>query len=147
MPRDYYEPQSYDDDLFEADQARARAVKREEAREALRKVSDHDAALAAQLKARMDERAKETNRRQVLGEYQAAGVEPLQVDGSGRPTATLSLLLSVGWKIENISGKNVLIAPAGYRPPRAEPDPEPVFGADPVFGAPRRDEDDENPAS
>lgn len=143
MPRDYYEPQSYDDDLFEADQARVRKAKREEAQAAMQKVRDHDAAISAQLKARIDERARETNRRQVIGEYQSAGVEPLQVDGNGKPTASLSLLLSVGWKIENISGKNVLIAPAGYRPPRREPEPEP----DIEFGAPRiEDDESENPA-
>lgn len=139
MPRDYYEPQSYDDDLFEADQARKRKAKREEAQAALEKVRSHEAVLTAQLKARMDERARETNRRQILAEYQAAGVQPLQVGGDGRPTVSLSMLLRFGWEVREISGKPTLIAPPGYRPPRPEPEP------DIEFGAPRV-EDDESSA-
>lgn len=141
MTRDYYDPQSYDDDLFEADQARARKAKREEAQAAMQKVRDHDAMLAAQLKARIDESARETNRRQVLAEYQAAGVLPLQIGRDGRPTVSLSMLLRFGWEVREISGKPTLIAPAGYRPPRAEPEP------DIEFGAPRiEDDESENPA-
>jgi hypothetical protein len=97
--------------------------------------------LAAQLKARMDERARETNRRQVLAEYQAAGVQPLKVDGTGRPMISLSMLLRIGWEVREISGKKVLVAPAGYQPPRPEPESEP----DIEFGAPRIES--ENPES
>ena len=131
MPRDYYEPTSYDDDLFEAEEAAKRADRRKQAEKAGDALAAEEARQAAALRARIDERAAETNRRQVIAEYQAAGVEPLRVDGNGRPTVSLSMLLRIGWTIENISGKNVLIYPPGYRPPHLE---------EPVFGAPRIEE-------
>ncbi len=84
---------------------------------------------AAALKVRIDARASETNRRQVIAEYQAAGISPPLIDGNGKPTVSLSMLLRLGWKVEDISGKPVLIHPPGYRPPR--PIPEPIFGAPP----------------
>lgn len=52
----------------------------------------------------------ERTQRAVISEYQAAGVEPV-VDGSGMVTS-LSLLKSLGWTVEEIGNKTVLVAPA-----------------------------------
>lgn len=134
MPRDYHDPGSYDDDLFDADEARRRQAKREETMAAIEKAAATEAKARADLDARMAERARETNRRQVIAEYQAAGVEPPSIDRNGKPTASLSLLLRMGWKLENISGKPTLIRPSWMSRP-----PEPVFGA-PVI------DETENPA-
>lgn len=135
MPRDYYDPESRDDDLFEADELRRRQAKRAAVKESLELAKVAEAKQTAALKARMDERAQETNRRQVIAEYQAAGVEPPSVDGNGKPTTSLSLLLRMGWKIENISGRPTLLRPA-WMPPPSRPAPEPEFGA------PVRDEEE-----
>lgn len=141
MPRDYFEPTSYDDDLFDAEEAKRRKARREAAKAARDAMAETEAKAAVILKARIDERARETNRRQVIAEYQAAGVLPLQIGRDGRPTVSLSMLLRFGWEVREISGKPTLIAPAGYRPPRAEPEP------DIEFGAPRiEDDESENPA-
>lgn len=136
--RDYYDAGSRDDDLFEADDVKRRQQKRAETKAALEAAATADAKRTAQLKERMDDRARETNRRQVIAEYQAAGVEPPSVDGNRKPTTSLSLLLRMGWKIENISGQPTLIRPSWYRAPVRESDPEPVFGAP-------RIEESENP--
>ncbi len=138
MTRDYFSPSSHDDDLFNAEEAKRRAARREAAREARELLGAAEVKQAAMLKSRIDERARETNRRQVIAEYQAAGVEPPSVDGEGKPTASLSMLLRIGWKVENISGLPTLIRPHWLR--ASSPTPEPVFGA------PRIEEDErENP--
>lgn len=127
MPRDYFEPTSYDDDLFDAEEAKRRTARREAAKAARDAMAETEAKAAVILKARIDERARETNRRQVIAEYQAAGVEPLEVDGNGKPTVSLSMLLRLGWRVENISGQPTLIRPRWMAAPR--PVEEPVFGA------------------
>lgn len=145
--RDYFDPGSYDDDLFEAEAAKKRAADRAKAEAAQLDATNAQLKFAAQLKARMDERAAETNRRQLIAEYQAAGVEPPMTDGNGKPTVSLSMLLRMGWSLENISGQPTLIRPFGTRAPVPPVEPEPVFGEEPVFGAPRIErEESENPA-
>jgi hypothetical protein len=137
--RDYFDPASRDDDLFEAEEVKRRQARRQQAREAQEAAAVAERQQSAAIKSRLDERAREANRRQVIAEYQAAGVEPLQVDGDGKPTVSLSMLLRFGWKVEIVSGQPTLIRPFGMRAPR--PIEEPVFGA-PVHS----DEESENPA-
>ncbi len=52
----------------------------------------------------------------MMTEYARAGVEPLETNGRGVPLVSLSLLLCLGWTIESISGKNVLMRPAAAAP-------------------------------
>ena len=47
----------------------------------------------------------------ILREYQHAGVEPIKVRGDGVPTCSLSLLLRLGWRIDEFNGAKTLIAP------------------------------------
>lgn len=60
----------------------------------------------AAARARVIELSLKINRRQVLAEYTAAGVEPLP--GS---SASLSLLRSLGWTVQEIEGKPTLVKP------------------------------------
>lgn len=113
MPRNYYSQTSYDDDLFDAEEAAARRRKREELLAANAEIAAAEAREEATRRRLIAERAIEANRRQVLREYEAAGVEPLAVDASGAPTTSLSLLLSLGWTVERIGDRNVLARSVG----------------------------------
>lgn len=94
------------DDLSQADELRRKRILEEAER--FEKI---EAAAEAERRAKATARAMETNRRQTIAEYQAAGVEPPNVDENGRPTVSLSLLLSFGWTIEQIGDRNVLVKP------------------------------------
>src|SRR5574337_999474 len=94
------------DDLSQADEIRRKRILEEAER--LDKI---EAKAEAARRARATAWSLETNRRQTIAEYQAAGVEPPNVDETGRPTVSLSLLLSFGWTIEQAGDRNVLVKP------------------------------------
>lgn len=111
MSRSYYGTGDLDDDLFEAEEAARRRRKREEMLEAHRIAQEVEAKAEAIRKARATEVSLETNRRQLLRQYEAAGVEPPSVDASGRPLVSLPMLLTLGWSIEHHLDGNVLARP------------------------------------
>lgn len=105
------DPLSWDDDLFEAEEAARRRRKREEMLEAHRIAQEAETKAEAIRKARATEVSLETNRRQLLRQYEAAGVEPPCVDASGTPLVSLQMLLNFGWSIERYLDGNVLVRP------------------------------------
>lgn len=56
----------------------------------------------------------------ILAEYAAAGLAPVYADGFAETVLSLSLLLSLGWRIEEMQERNVLIRPE--RPAKREED-------------------------
>lgn len=54
---------------------------------------------------------KEANRRYLLREYQVHGLEPVYADKAKTIMLSLSMLLAMGWKIEEIEGVKVLTKP------------------------------------
>lgn len=94
-----------DDDMIDRVVAREDAERRAFARDRARSVA---AAATAQAEVEREElamraagTARENTRRFVMQEYVNAGVEPLEVDAEGCPTVSLSLLLTMGWTIED----------------------------------------------
>ena len=113
--RSFSDPSSWDDDLFEVDEAKRRRRAREDALAANAEIAAAEARAEVVRRERATAVAMETNRRQVLREYEAAGVEPIAVDAAGKPVVSLSLLLSLGWTVERIGDRNVLARPATRR--------------------------------
>jgi hypothetical protein len=74
-------------------------------------LAEHDAAAAAERKRKADDLTKRANGTVALAEYRAAGVESPSVDGDGAPRVSLSLLLSIGWTVEDVDGARELVAP------------------------------------
>lgn len=99
-------------DLFERQAAEAEAARLAEAKEKSRLVLEAVARERAEAVARCAKWTAEANRRALLGEYQRAQVKPPFVDADGRPTVSLTLLRWMGWTIEPIGDRNVLVAPA-----------------------------------
>jgi hypothetical protein len=61
-------------------------------------------------KARAVELSMRANRLCMLNEYRAAGVDPPRIDEHGFPAFSLSLAFLMGWRIEHIGDRNVLVA-------------------------------------
>lgn len=62
-------------------------------------------------KARVDALTKRANESFRRGEYERAGVAPPITDDDGNPTVSLTLLLSFGWRIEQVGEDRVLVRP------------------------------------
>jgi hypothetical protein len=72
---------------------------------------------AAIRKARSDELSHRANLSVLFDEYHRAGVSAPSVTADGIPTVSLSLLISLGWSIQNygIEGAT-LVPPIGWKP-------------------------------
>lgn len=93
------------DDLESPKQRRERLLlEAEERRQA-------EARQLAETRARVDAARDRHNARALVREYRRFGVEPPFTNGHGIPTTSLSLLLSNGWRVEEVGGKNVLLRP------------------------------------
>lgn len=99
------------------------AVSQTEHERRQRMITEGEKALAeeraeeAKRAAKATARTLDNNRRQLLAEYERAGVEPPFVDENGKPTMSLSMLLRLGWSIKQISiehvgDERVLLKPA-----------------------------------
>jgi len=118
MPRNFSEPWE-PEDIFDQQEAAER-------RRRMDAIAEHNAILAAQEAAadaaRQAEnvaRVKAAHARTIIGQYQAAGVEPLAVDANGVPLLSLSMLISMGWSIVAIEGENYLVKPQHIKPPES----------------------------
>ena len=109
------------DDLFSPAEAARRRAERAAMMEQAAERERVEAEAERIRKQRAREFAIETSRRSLLAEYQRYGVEPLSLDGDGKPAVSLSMLLSLGWTIAEVSGKRVLVKPeVEVRPPMQE---------------------------
>ena len=101
------------DNLFDRDEARhlreERQINREQAIEKEREESDREAARGARIAAEN----LLANRREVLDSYTRAGVTPPHLDKDGFPNCSLTMLLSLGWRVEEVEGTKVLLRPIG----------------------------------
>ncbi len=96
-----------------AERAERRAVAEQQAKDR----AAEDAAMAA----RVARFGKETSARSLWSEYDAAGVQPVKLDANGVPTCSLSLLLKIGWTIEETHIGKRLREPPPYVPPKTPP--------------------------
>lgn len=99
------------DNLFDRDQAAARRLEREQMIEAGKERTRQETARDAMVAARVRAFTQVSNGEAMLKEYRLAGVEPLRVNAEGHPTCSIALLLNVGWRIEDMAGEKVLVAP------------------------------------
>lgn len=102
------------EDIFDRAEAEERRARVQAARELN---AARDAQEAAQAEARRQKATAYTmmvNERHRRAEYRGRGVEPPMIGGV-QTRASLSLLLSVGWRIEQQMGRNVLVPPISYQ--------------------------------
>lgn len=101
-----------DESLFDQEEAEARRIEREQRRARAEEQGRERAAEDAAIAARAAKFRDETNARMLVDEYRRAGVEPPKVDGDGAPTCSLTLLLWMGWTIEELGlGVRRLVSP------------------------------------
>ena len=72
---------------------------------------EQDAEATRQAMARATETTKRANESFLKAEYERAGVEPPFTNGRGIPTVSLSLLISQGWRVQNLGDERVLVRP------------------------------------
>jgi hypothetical protein len=105
------------DNLFAPEEAKRRRDDRAAMIERNVERSAREAEIEAKRRQRAREFLAETNERTRLAEYRKAGVEPPQYT-----RVSLGLLLSLGWTIEEVEGRRVLVKPP------TPPDPGPRRG-------------------
>jgi hypothetical protein len=101
-------------DFFDVDEVAERRIRIESARAEHEAFEKHEAELAAERKETARLFSLGANERIRLCEYDAHGVEPPILNGV--PTkSSLPLLLSIGWTIGEVDGKQALIQPAARK--------------------------------
>lgn len=53
------------------------------------------------------------NNSAIIDQYAAVGLRPVYADPNQEMLVSLPLLLSLGWQIEEVGGRNVLLRPTG----------------------------------
>jgi len=98
----------------EEDRAVAARVmqKSEEFKARMAEIDKQDAQRNGEMAARLEARSKEISRRIIVREYAALGVAPPE------PLVSLALLRKIGWHIEEVGGRNVLVGPSSGAPAR-----------------------------
>jgi len=66
-------------------------------------------------RAALTERMNERDREWQIGCYREEGLAPVFADAEERYVVSIPLLLSLGWRIEEVGGRNVLVRPDGRR--------------------------------
>lgn len=100
------------DNLFDQDEAKRRREARAEMIENGRRREEMLNAQEARQRASAKESMLRASAAAIVREYEHAGVEPPKTNGDGVPTCSLSLLLDLGWRIENLGyGVKTLVAP------------------------------------
>jgi hypothetical protein len=92
---------------FPEEQDRADVIARIEAahagfKERMAELDEQETRREAEARARATEHTMRANKLALIGEYEAAGLEP-------RMDVSLPMLLSLGWRIEEIEGKRSLV--------------------------------------
>lgn len=111
MVRQFHEPYE-PEDIFDRAEAQERRARIDAARADHEVMARHEAEQEAVRKESAHLNSLRANDMLLRHEYERAGVEPLKTNGSGVPTVSLSLLRSMGWTIEQVGERNMLIAPA-----------------------------------
>lgn len=110
MTRSFHEPVD-PFDLFDREKAQEIVADREERRRQHEERVKREDEQAERQRQAATRRSFQINARQLVAEYAAAGVSPPRVDFDGVPTVSLSMLLSLGWRVECVSGENKLVEP------------------------------------
>lgn len=100
-------------DLFQREEEERRLERRQEARrnaEAQRAAEEEKLEALRVSAAAFQQRA---NAAILIRDYHAAGVEPPNLDADGVPTASLGMLLKVGWRLEPAEYGEVRLVPPG----------------------------------
>ncbi len=98
------------EDIFQRAEAKERRNRIEAARELNAARDAQEAAQEAARRAAATAKTMIFNERNRLSEYRARGVSPPVISGV-TTRSSLALLLSVGWRIEQQMGRNVLVPP------------------------------------
>ena len=101
-----------DYDVHERNAAARVEALRQDFHDRMNALAKADAEKAAEAAVRHGKRRLEIDRRIMLDEYAALGLDPPE------PLCSLGLLLSIGWRIDNFGGKNVLTRMDAERPRR-----------------------------
>jgi len=89
------------------------AKSNEEFKARMAELDRHELAKHAEAEQHHADRRREVDRRMLLREYERLGLS--RPDGM---MVSLPLLIKIGWHIEQVDGKNVLIRPASFAPGR-----------------------------
>lgn len=107
--RDIDDFESLDENLFDREEAERRRRDRAAALAAGQERMRQEEALEVRMKDAVRHETADANRALLLADYERAGVAPPE----GRTLVSLTLLLSLGWRIETMpDGAKVLTAPA-----------------------------------
>lgn len=103
------------DSLFGREEAKARKESRAEESARLERMQKLQA--EAEERRRVDDKASwaKVNKNACLNSFRARGVEPPELK-PGEMLCSLDLLLRLGWSVQEISGKKVLVRPAPVEP-------------------------------
>lgn len=101
-----------DDSLFDSVERDDRDRRRAEAQQRNEVLSKQESVQEAARRAASEETHRVWKRRDLWREYEAAGVDPIEVDETGSPKTSLALLLNCGWTIHESVGCKTLVAPA-----------------------------------
>lgn len=104
-----------DFDLFDREEDGRRMARREEMKRVAAAERAKEEEAAEIRRARATELSRQANKEALLRQYQNAGVAPPAVDAAGCPTCSLTMLLSMGWSVEEVGGRMELLAPAHLR--------------------------------
>lgn len=118
--------------LFDREREQRRAAEREDFKRRMEVLAQQEREREEERAARADANKRASNVRALMAEYERAGVEPPFTNGDGVPTCSLSLLLQIGWSIEQLGDSVTLIQPRVSREKatRKRPDHRSESGAE-----------------
>jgi hypothetical protein len=99
-------------DMFDREDAQRRRVLADTVRDRAAAIEAEETAKQAVAKERSTEFTLRNRDDVLCDQYRAAGVEPVQVNSEGVPTASLALLLLIGWTIQDVDGEKRLFLPS-----------------------------------
>lgn len=108
-PKSVEFPEAGDDDLFERERASRIAASNADFRERMTQLAVQERQQEAERKARADATTMRANMSAMMQEYRRAGVTPPFVNEDGTPRCSLSMLINLGWSIEELNGTVTLI--------------------------------------
>jgi len=117
MPRSFNEPWE-PEDIFDREEAAARRQRMNEMMERNAVLAAQEEAAEERRRAESSARARQANNETIINQYRAAGVQPLSTNADGVPLVSLTMLLSMGWKVIEFEGEPTLVRPQHTSPPR-----------------------------
>jgi hypothetical protein len=103
------------DDMFGFEDERDKRARLARLEEEGRRAAEADRRGHDEVMARVAKKSAEFHRRHLLAEYRLAGVAPPETDENGTPKTSLSMLLNLGWRVEEVGGGLRALVPPWLR--------------------------------